>query len=118
MLAFKQYLDSIDPRLFYLAVALAVGAVIFAWKRWHPLSFYRLPQRARALPAAILGALAAASGSEDIQRAVVDAIIGVFAGITAVGGHEFVSRLLSAPKQGSKTKTKKDEEKTDVSAQP
>lgn len=113
MTGIKLYLDSIDPRLFYLAIALAVGAVVFGWKKLHPLSFYRLPQRARALPAAILGAIAAASGAEDISRAVVDAIIGVFAGITAVGGHEFVSRLLSAPKKAPKAK-----EKTDVSAQP
>lgn len=95
----KAYLDSIDPRLFYLAVALVIGAIIFGWKKIHSTSFYKLPGRYRALPAAILGAIASASTSSELKRAVVDAVIGVFAGITAVGGHEFLTRLLSGDKK-------------------
>jgi hypothetical protein len=98
MTEFKNYLDAIDPRLFYLTIALAVGAVIFGWKKIHSESFYKVPTRYRALPAAVLGALVSGSSATEIKHAVIDAVIGVFAGVTAVGGHEFLSRLLSAPK--------------------
>lgn len=111
MTEFKAYLDSIDPRLFYLAIAFAVGAVIFGWKKVHPQSFYRLSTRYRALPATILGAIASASTATELKRAVVDAVIGAFAGITAVGGHEFVTRLLSGDKKKAAPAAK---EKTDA----
>lgn len=117
MTEIKTYLDSIDPRLFYLFVALAVGGVIFLWKKVHPDSFYRLSSKYRALPAAILGAIASASTSSELKRAVVDAVIGVFAGITAVGGHEFVTRLLSLDaKKAAAQKKASEEKKQDVSS--
>jgi hypothetical protein len=117
---FKAYLDAIDPRLFYIGIAMLVGAVIFGWKKVHPASFFRLPTQYRALPAVILGAVTSASGASEIKRAIIDAVIGVFAGITAVGGHEAVSRLFSldAKKAAKAAKIKTaaaEEKKNDVS---
>jgi len=108
---FKAYLDGVDPRLFYIGVALLVGAVIFGWKKIHPDSFFKLPTQYRALPAIILGAVTSASSATEIKRAIIDAVIGIFAGITAVGGHEAVSRLFSLDAKKAKTKKAEAEEK-------
>ena len=108
---FKAYLDGVDPRLFYIGVALLVGAVIFGWKKIHPDSFFKLPTQYRALPAIILGAETSASSATEIKRAIIDAVIGIFAGITAVGGHEAVSRLFSLDAKKAKTKKAEAEEK-------
>lgn len=100
MLTLKQTLDSIDPRLWWVAISLAVYLVVFVWKRisaklpaW--ASFELVPTKLRALPALLLAVAIAATGLEsaEIGKNLLDLVLAVVAGVTAVGGHETLSRL-------------------------
>jgi len=87
MTTVRTYLDSLDPRLWPLALALAAGALVWAWRRWHLASFDRLPRAVQALPAVLVAAaLGGASGSSLVQM-VIEAAAGGASGLLAIGGH-------------------------------
>ncbi len=89
------YLDAVDPRLWPLCLALAVGAVVFVWRKAHPRSFERLPRPWQSLPAVVLAAVVSGATGADVVQMVVEAIAGGFSGVLAVGGHHVVKPLPS-----------------------
>lgn len=92
-------LRAIDPRLPYLLTAAVVGAVIWAWRVVSPGTFDQVPTRVRALPAAAIGAILTAGATESLNTVLIDLVFGAFAGVTAVGGHETLRRLVSGEGQ-------------------
>jgi hypothetical protein len=99
----KQYLDTIDPRLWWLSIALAVYALVFVWRRLSaalPASvrFDQIPARLKVLPAVVLAAVVGAAGldSAEIGKNLLDLLLAAVAGVTAIGGHETLSRLAGA----------------------
>ena len=99
----KTELTALDGRLWPLLLAFTVGGVIWAWRVAHQKSFDALPSRVKALPAAALGAALSASAAVTVEQMIAEAAIGVFSGLTAVGGHEVGTRLLSG--KGTKPET-------------
>lgn len=105
----KLTLDALDPRLWWLGIALLTYLVMWCWRwlsKWLPVSlqFDQCPARVKALPAAGIGLLlgAASAGLSSVELGqqlagiVVDAIAGACSGVTSVGLHEMVNRLLGA----------------------
>ena len=99
MLAFlhaaRAELAAVHPLLPYLAIAVLVGGVVYAWRRLAPSSFQKLPDSVQALPAVMLSAvLAAASTGDDagLGRVLVEIALGAFSGLLPVGGHEALKR--------------------------
>jgi hypothetical protein len=86
--AVKAECDAVDPRLWYALLALLVGGIVAAWRKWRPGSFERLPPRVQALPAILLAAVTAGGAAADLKKAAVDAVLGaMFGGLGAIGGH-------------------------------
>lgn len=85
----KTAIDAVDPRLFYVLVALITFGVIYGWRRLFPETFERIPPKLQSLPAIILGAvLSGASDTATLKQAVVAAILGACSsGLAAIGGH-------------------------------
>lgn len=108
LLEFKSQLDAIDPRLWWLVIALVVYGLVFAWRKIHPASFDKIPARFKALPAAILGAIMASTAAEEIPKMLFDLVMGAISGVTAVGGHEAGVRLLTGKGSGALKDLKKD----------
>ena len=92
-------LRAIDPRLPYLLTAAVVGTAIWAWRTLSPSTFEQVPTRVRALPAAAVGAILTAGATESLNTVLIDLVFGAFAGVTAVGGHETLRRLMSGEGQ-------------------
>lgn len=95
-------LKALDPRAPYLAIALLVGAVIQVWKLVHKKSFDAQPSRIKTLPAAMMGALLMAAANQNLNTIVIDVFFGAISGVTAVGGHETLRRLLAGEGQEQK----------------
>ena len=92
-------LRAIDPRLPYLLTAALCGLAVWLWKTTSPATFAQVPPRVRALPAAAIGAILTAGSTESLHTLLVDMVFGAFAGVTAVGGHETLRRLVSGTGQ-------------------
>jgi len=95
LVQFGAQLRAIDPRLPYLLTAAVVGSVIWLWRTLSPRTFEQVPTRVRALPAAAVGAILTAGATESLNTVLIDLVFGAFAGVTAVGGHETLRRLVS-----------------------
>ena len=95
VLEFKRQLDATDPRLWYLLIAMLVGALMETWRRALPRSFKKVPTRLKALPAMLIGTLVSLTPSQSAQEAFWNAVAGVLMGLLAVGGYEAKVRLLS-----------------------
>jgi hypothetical protein len=93
MAEIKTFLDALDPRLFWIVISLVVLGVIQLWRWVHPASFDKVPARIKALPAVALGAILAATASDDVTQIVMNLVIGALSGVGAVGAHETVRRL-------------------------
>lgn len=101
MIDFKNSLDAIDPRLWWVLVALVVYLVVYLWrvlspKLPEPLRFSSLPSRFKALPAALLGlamGVTSVDNDAEVVKMIVDLVLSAVAGVTAVGGHETLRRL-------------------------
>ncbi len=94
-------LRAIDPRLPYLLTAALCGVLVWLWKTLSPTTFEQVPPRARALPAAAIGAILTAGSTESLHTLLVDLVFGAFAGVTAVGGHETLRRLALGPQEAT-----------------
>jgi len=100
MLTLKLALDSIDPRLWWVAISLVVYLLVFVWKQlsaklpaW--AKFEVVPTKLRALPALLLATAITATGLEsaEIGKILLELLMGAASGLLAVGGHETLSRL-------------------------
>ncbi len=91
----RESLASIHPQLPVAALAVLVGALIWLLKVVWPEGFARLPKKAQAYPALVLGAvLGALSGTGDPMAILSDALFGgLLGGVTAVGGHHAGKRI-------------------------
>lgn len=88
MHAIKTYLDAIDPRLFFALIALVAWTVVGAWRKYAPASFERIPPTVQALPAILVGAVAAApAGAGSLKETFINATLGAFSGLAAIGTH-------------------------------
>lgn len=94
----KAELDAIDGRLWFVLIAVVVGFFVWAWKKLHRRSFDALPGRLKALPATAMAAALSASAHEEFWPILLEAVLGGFSGVTAVGGQEFWDRLVSGTK--------------------
>lgn len=99
LVQFGAQLRAIDPRLPYLLTAAVVGSIIWLWRTLSPSTFEQVPTRVRALPAAAVGAILTAGATESLNTVLIDLVFGAFAGVTAVGGHETLRRLMSGEGQ-------------------
>ena len=95
MIAVKHYLDSFDPKLWYFAIVIVANAALALWRKFHTASFDALPDRVKGLPAVLISLIVSSSSSANLKELLANAIIGVFAGLTAVGGYEQYVRLTS-----------------------
>ena len=92
---FREWLTAIDPRLPAALLAVVVGGVVWAWRKYWPASFAKLPPRWQGLPAMLLGAVVAAlSSGQDVIGAILEAAAGAGVGLAAVGGHHAVVKRL------------------------
>lgn len=107
----RAQVDAIDPRLWFAAVALVVGAIVFAWRKAAPSTWDKLPSRFKVLPTTIIGALLVAGASDKASSIIVDVLLGAFTGLSAAGGHELFVRLISG--QGD-ARTKPESENEDA----
>ena len=101
MTVIKLYLDSIDPRLWPVAIAAVVWGLVYAWRRLHPSSFEKVSPGWQALPAVLVGIALSASTATDALSGMREAALGVFSGWMAAGGHDFLKRL-PGPYKGGK----------------
>ncbi len=99
----KLYLDAMDPRLWWLGVTLLIYCLVHLWRalgKYLPqaLRFEVVPTRFRALPAAALALVIGATGlsSGDILQNLLGLVLSGVAGVTSVGLHEMVQRLIGA----------------------
>lgn len=97
----RDYLNALDPRLWPLAIALAVGGLIYLWRKVHPSSFARLPKAVQALPPLLIGAaLSAGAGVEDLVQLIIESVAGGLSGLLAIGGHHAGKRAKKALARG------------------
>lgn len=101
MMEFKVALEAIDPRLWWLSITLFIYALIWIWRWVSPklptvLQFENVPSQFKPLPALAIGAVLGATGmeSQEIARILLDLVLGSISGVTAVGGHETLARLM------------------------
>lgn len=94
----KARADAIDPRLWNFLMAMLIGGLIYAFKRWKPETWQKLPSRYKVLPATIVGMLVSGAAGQDVLNVVLEAAFGTTSGLMAAGGHELWDRLLS-PRQ-------------------
>jgi len=94
----RETLASIHPQLPVATLAVLVGGLIWLVKVVWPEGFAKLPKKAQAYPALVLGAvLGALSGTGDPMTILADALFGgLLGGVTAVGGHHAGKRLRGA----------------------
>lgn len=94
LLHLRTTLDAYRPGLFNaLLSALLLGAV-WAWRRFSPATFEKLPPAVQSFPAlaggAVLGALSASTGGPVVD-AVISALVqsagGLISGLAAIGTH-------------------------------
>lgn len=90
----KAFFDSVDPRAWYLFLSLAIGTLVFAWRKLSPATFEKLPAQLQALPALLLGAVAAASTGGGAHEAFVSGVFGALSGLAAVGGHHAIKAAM------------------------
>lgn len=97
-------LNTIDPRLWPLTIALLAYGAIQLWKSIHPSSFAAVPSRVKMLPAIAVSAIVAGSASDvtDPSALLSDMVIGALSGVFAVGGYEVVTRA-AKPRQEPQT---------------
>lgn len=86
-------LAAVHPLLPYVAIACAVGCVVWAWRRWLPQTFEKLPRAIQGVPALLLSAVLAAGSAGEAKTAMLEALFGALAGLFAIGGHEVLKRL-------------------------
>jgi hypothetical protein len=103
MIELKIALDALDPRIWWVGVTLLVYLLVWCWRwvsRYLPavLRFEACPSRLRALPAVGLATAIGATGidSAEIAKILLDLVLAAISGVTAVGGHEMLGRLLGA----------------------
>lgn len=92
----KLFLDSLDPRLFHAVLALVIGAAYYAWRRFSPATFERLPKALQPLPALLLAGTAnvmATSNTGQLIELATQLGLGVLDGVLAVGGHHVLKAL-------------------------
>ena len=89
----KSQLDSADPRLFHLAIAVLVGGVVFAFKRLAPGTWARLPKSVQIAPALVLGAVLNGATATEVVDILIAAATGAVDGLIAIGGHHAAKRL-------------------------
>lgn len=92
----KVLIQSVDPRLWPMTIALLVGFAYWGWKKVHPASFEKVPPKLKALPGTILAAVVSGLTLPDLPTFVMDVILG---SLTAGGGHEFLQRLRKGSKE-------------------
>jgi hypothetical protein len=97
MIAVKQYLDAIDPRLWWITVAVVVYATMELWKRFLPGLFQAVPARWRALPPLLLAGAFSATAAVDLPALIIETILGTVSGVMAVGGRDTINRAKSRP---------------------
>ena len=123
----RAQVDAIDPQLWFAAVAVAVGTLVFVWRKLAPSTWDKLPSRFKVLPAAIVGSLLTAGAGANARHIIINLVIGAFAGLAAAGGHEMGVRLLSGagndrkkaiPKTAAKKPEKKAAKKADADDAP
>lgn len=97
MHAVKLYLDAVDPRLFYLTICAVAYLIVSVWSTYLPLSFAKLPPQLKALPSVLIGAVLSASASSalELKAVFLNTLWGAVLGLTAVGGYEAKTRLVS-----------------------
>lgn len=96
-------LQAYHPQALPIFVAVLTGGVIHGWKLFFPKSFEQLDPKFKAYPATIVAAvmtagITATAKPVNLFELTLSALFGGFSGLTAVGGHEFISRS----KNGSK----------------
>ena len=103
----KQTLDALDPRLWWLSITIGIYLLVFVWKKLsaklpEAIRFDQIPTRLKVLPALALALVLGATGLEsaEIGRNVLEMLLGVISGVTAIGAHETLQRLggASAPR--------------------
>lgn len=97
----KETLDSLDPKLWPMAIAVFVGFVYWLYrsfwpKGWWPGPFETWNSRIKALPGAVIAAVLSGATAKDLVEFVIQTAIGALA---AGGGHEFIQRLLKGSKE-------------------
>lgn len=96
-------MTSIHPQLPTLLLALIVGGLVYAMRRWRPHAFERLPRSLQSLPATLIAAALAAVPVALGQATLADAArMTVEAVLVAIGGHHAIAKwILPQPEQPS-----------------
>jgi hypothetical protein len=105
----RDVVQSVDPRLFYGAVAGLTWLLIWAWRRYLPNAWVAVTKKSpnlQQLPAFVLAGLigaAPAIGAKSIWEVVQQVLISSFAsGLGAMGIHTAMKEATFLPYQGGK----------------
>lgn len=89
----RSWLESIHPLAPHVAIALVVWLAVWAVRKWAPHTWQKLPTSVQSLPALLLAEALSVASSADATQAMVNAVLGVLAGVLAVGGHHVLKDL-------------------------
>lgn len=108
------FLQSLDPRLFYLLVSAVTFGVIYAWRRFSFASWEAITKhnpRIQALPALLLSAFLSAMPAvgKPLLTALLDVVIGLFSGGLAIGAHHAMKKYNGGRKHSDITGFPEDE---------
>ena len=91
-------LTAIEAQNWYAVAAIIIGALVFAWKRFEPVVWEKIPGNWRflvpLLMAAATGFVAAFNEGEELSVALLKSVVAAFyAGLPAAGGHHVLKDL-------------------------
>lgn len=87
----RAYLIDIDPRLWPLAIAVVTGAIVFGIGKVWPLKEWS--KALQAVPALLISAALSGLSATEVVDMLIDAVLGAFSGVLAIGGHHTMPRL-------------------------
>ena len=106
IVSIKAWLDSVDPKLFYLAVSGLVGGLVYLWRRFSISSWDWVTRKSPAvqtLPALVLAGLISAAPTAGLPmiKVIEQIILGAFAGaLPAIAGHTVLKAIPWLPYNG------------------
>lgn len=86
----RETLDAVHPAAFNVLLAVAVGLIVYLWRKVSPSTFEKLPPSVQSYPALVWGAMLSAltARTTELGGLLSDVLVGgTVSGLIGIGGH-------------------------------